>query len=67
MTLFGTTLEGAQIAQLIGLLAVLALWVFALRNARGYERWLKGWSNAKRVEPKRRDEPPSRNPTGPWG
>lgn len=67
MTLFGTTLEGAQIAQLVGLLAVLALWIFALRNARGYERWFKGWSNENKRASRERDEPPSRNPTGPWG
>lgn len=67
MTLFGTTLDGAQIAVLIGLLATLVLWVFALRDANGYRRWFRGWSGQKKRENRTRNEPPSRTPTGPWG
>ncbi|MEQ7156330.1 hypothetical protein [Brevundimonas aurifodinae] len=67
MTLFGTTLDGMQIAQLVGLLAVLALWIFAFRGARGYERWVKGWSNEKKAEATKKNEAPKRTPTGPWG
>lgn len=67
MTLFGTTLDGTQIALLLGLLATLVLWVLALRDANGYRRWFRGWSSEKTTENRKRDEPPSRPPTGPWG
>ena len=67
MTLFGTTLDGMQIAQLVGLLAVLALWIFAFRGAQGYRRWFKGWSRSRTTEIAKKDETPKRTPTGPWG
>jgi hypothetical protein len=67
MTLFGTALDATQIAALVGLLATLAIWVFALRDADGYRRWFRGWSSDKKAETRERDEPPSRTPTGPWG
>lgn len=69
MTVFGTTLDGAQIAALIGLLATLVIWIFALRDANGYRRWFRGWSNAKKTDSVPGDDPPSRKTTGagPWG
>ena len=71
MTLFGTTLDGPQIAGLIGLLATLALWLIVLGRERGYARWFRAWESARKArhdaqhdaQPPREDRPP----TGPWG
>ena len=69
MTLFGTTLDGAQIASLVGLLATLFLWIFVLRGQRDYARWFRDWEAARKA---RRDaelgatQDPSKK-TGPWG
>ncbi|MGQ2991600.1 MAG: hypothetical protein ACT6RD_11130 [Brevundimonas sp.] len=69
MTLFGTTLDGAAIASLCGLLATLFLWVFALRGERSRIRWFRDWEAQRKA---RRDaeieaEQASRPKTGPWG
>ena len=70
MTLFGTTLDGAQIAALVGLLATLALWLIVLGRERGYARWFRQWETDRKarldaengVRPEQK-----RKPTGPWG
>jgi hypothetical protein len=70
MTLFGTTLDGPQIAALVGLLATLALWLIVLGRERGYAKWVR-WTRdgqqARRdagVEARKEPTQPSR---GPWG
>lgn len=71
MTLFGTTLDGAQIASLIALLAVLALWITAFARERGYVRWFKAReADQKAQHDAGQPSPPSdpdRPRTGPWG
>jgi hypothetical protein len=67
MTVFGTTRDGMQIAQLVGLLGVLALWIVASRNVRDFERWFKGWSSRKPAKTPEKGGPSSHPPTGPWG
>jgi hypothetical protein len=69
MTVFGTTLEGAQIAALVGLLATLALWIIVLGRERGYARWFRQWEGDRkaRLEAEQAEAPPKREPTGPWG
>ncbi len=70
MSLFGTTLDGAQIAALVGLLATLALWLIVLGRERGYARWFRQWETHRKarldaengVTPEQK-----RKPTGPWG
>lgn len=70
MTLFGTTLDGAQIAGLVGLLATLALWLIVLGRERGYAKWFRQWEADRKarldaqngVTPEQK-----RDPTGPWG
>ncbi|RZJ38350.1 MAG: hypothetical protein EON87_20940 [Brevundimonas sp.] len=41
MTLFGTTLGGAEIASLVAMLATLVLWFGVLRNQRGQTDWIR--------------------------
>jgi hypothetical protein len=71
MTLFGTTLEGAQIASLVALLATLALWLIVLGRQRGYARWFKAWEAARkdRHDAQQATQTPAedRPRTGPWG
>ena len=70
MTLFGTTLDGAQIAALVGLLATLALWLIVLGRERGYARWFRQWEadRKSRHDAQNGVAPESkRDPTGPWG
>ena len=70
MNLFGTTLDGAQIAALVGLLATLGLWLIVLGRERGYARWFRQWETDRKarldaengVTPEQK-----RTPTGPWG
>ena len=70
MTLFGTTLDGAQIAGLLGLLATLALWLIVLGRERGYAKWFRQWEADRKA---RRDaetggaKEQKRDRTGPWG
>ncbi len=70
MTLFGTTLDGAQIAALVGLLATLALWLVILGRERGYARWFRQWEAGRkaRLEAEQGVKNPGqkRDPTGPW-
>ena len=72
MTLFGTTLDAQQIASLAGLLAVLVLWLAALRGERDYARWFKQWEadrkarrEAEQANAARQTPPGDRK--GPWG
>ena len=71
MTLFGTTLDGAQIAGLIGLLATLALWLVILGRERGYARWFRQWEADRKARLDAQNgvegSEPKRDPTGPWG
>lgn len=71
MTLFGTTLDGAQIAALAGLLATLALWLVVLGRERGYARWFRQWEADRkaRLEAEQGGKSPEqkRDRTGPWG
>lgn len=72
MTLFGTTLDGPQIAALVGLLATLALWLIVLGRERGYARWFKQWEadrKTQRLAEQGKSEPvdPKNPPRGPWG
>ena len=70
MTLFGTTLDGAQIAGLVGLLATLALWLIVLGRERGYAKWFRQWEADRKA---RHDAATGETPeqkrerTGPWG
>ncbi|ADL01167.1 hypothetical protein MMB232_01796 [Brevundimonas subvibrioides] len=71
MTLFGTTLDGAQVASLVALLAILLLWIGALGRERGYARWFKAWEAERKArhdaEQGTQASDPDRPPTGPWG
>ncbi len=72
MTLFGTTLETAQIAALVGLLATLALWLVVLGRERGYAKWFKQWeANRKaRLDAEQGVSAPAssdQEKRGPWG
>lgn len=69
MTLFGTTLDGAQIAALVGLLATLALWLVILGRERGYAKWFRQWEADRkaRLEAEQGKSEPKRERTGPWG
>ena len=73
MTLFGTTLDAQQIASLAGLLAVLVLWLAALRGERDYARWFKQWEADRKARreaeqaSEKRDAPPPGGRKGPWG
>lgn len=69
MTLFGTTLDGTQVAGLVGLLATLALWIVVLGRERGYAKWFRRWEADRkaRLEAERGESEPKREPTGPWG
>jgi hypothetical protein len=49
MNVFGTTLDGAAIASLFGLLATLFLWVFVLRGERSQIRWFRDWEAARKA------------------
>ncbi len=77
MTVFGTTLDGAAIASLCGLLATLFLWLFVLRGERSQIRWFRDWEAARkaRYDAERAAEQ-AKSPTpdkgedisrGPWG
>ncbi len=70
MTVFGTTLDGAQIAALVGLLATLALWLIVLGRERGYAKWFRQWEADRkaRLDAQNGATPEQkRDPTGPWG
>jgi hypothetical protein len=74
MTVFGTTLDPAQIAALVGLLATLALWLIVLGRERGYAKWFRQWETDRkaRLDAERGVSTPSVPPTdqekrGPWG
>lgn len=72
MTLFGTTLDAEQAAGLVGMLALLAFWLFVLRGERDYARWFKQWEADRKA---RREAElageagvqPPKDPKGPWG
>lgn len=71
MTVFGTTLDGAQIAGLVGLLATLALWLVVLGRERGYAKWFRQWEADRKARLDAQngggEAKPKRDPTGPWG
>nr|WP_246347753.1 hypothetical protein [Brevundimonas variabilis] len=71
MTLFGTTLDGQQIAGLVGLLAVLAFWLFAYRGERSAIQNFRAWEAARKSRKDAEDgvkpEGTSGPGTGPWG
>lgn len=71
MTLFGTTLDGAQVASLVALLATLGLWLVVLGRERGYARWFRSWEadrKARHDVQKGTTSPSEDRPrTGPWG
>lgn len=71
MTLFGTTLDGQQIAGLVGLLAVLGFWLFAYRGERSAIQSFRSWEAARKarkdVEDGVKPDEQSRPRTGPWG
>ena len=71
MTLFGTTLDGGQIASLFALLAALVLWIAVLGRERGYTRWFKSWEAERKVrhdaEQGIQANEPDKPRTGPWG
>ena len=72
MTLFGTTLDAQQIASLAGLLAVLVLWLAALRGERDYARWFKQWEADRKArreaeQARARHEAQPNDRKGPWG
>jgi len=76
LTLFGRTFDGQEIASLVSLLLVLALWIMVWRGNRKESQWFKTWNDARKA---RRDaetsaqggdpESPSgkKEPRGPWG
>jgi len=80
LTLFGTTLDGVQIASLVGLLAALVYWVFVLRGEQNALTAFRKWEADRKA---RREaeiaaeqgegqaetlQPPSTGPKrGPWG
>lgn len=72
MTLFGTTLDGEQIAGLVGLVALLAFWLFVLRGERDYARWFKQWEADRKARREAElageagNQPP-KDSKGPWG
>jgi len=71
MTVFGTTLDAAQIAGLVGLIGTLALWLIVLGRERGYARWFKAWEAERKgrrdAEQGVADPQPKTPPRGPWG
>lgn len=73
MTLFGTTLDGQQVASLVGLLAMLALWLFVLRGERGYAEWFRSWEAGRKARKdaetagERGEKSPPAKKRGPWG
>lgn len=73
MTLFGRTFEAQEIAALVGLLAVLVLWIGAWRGERNWSRWFRGWEadrkarrEAELAAEQSNSRPPDA-PRGPWG
>ena len=74
MTLFGRTLGPEEIASLVFMLGVLALWLFALPGERDWKRWFRGWEADRKARREaeiaaeaRADDPPSGPVRGPWG
>ncbi len=71
ITLFGTTLDGTQIAALVGLLATLGLWLVILMRERRYTKWFRQWEADRKArfdaEQAAKNPEQKREPTGPWG
>ncbi len=74
MTLFGRTLGAEEIASLVFMLGVLALWLFALRGEQGWRRWFTRWEADRKARREaeiaagRGPEKPRTGPVrGPWG
>ena len=77
MTLFGRTFGPEEIASLVAMLMVLAVWVGALSGQRRWSAGIKAWE-ARRTQRRhaaarldmrvRGDTPPGdQPPRGPWG
>jgi len=70
MTLFGTTLDGAQLTSLALLLCALVFWIVVLRRERDHAKWVR-WT--KEGQQARRDagnevkKEPTQPRQGPWG
>jgi hypothetical protein len=64
MELFGRTLDAQQIAGLVFLLAVLALWINVLRGQLRERRWMKRRQAETKAE---RPAPKGKDHGGPWG
>lgn len=73
MTVLGTTLDGQQIASLVGLLAVLAFWLIVLGRERGSIRAFRDWEARRKARKDAEDGVVPAKPTepgqkrGPWG
>lgn len=78
MTLFGVFMDAERIASLVGLLAMIALWLVIWRRERGDLRLFRDWEARRRArkavedekagdrsEPGRTDSGPGHG--GPWG
>ena len=70
MTLFGRTFDAQEIATLVFLIMVLALWIGVYRGERSWARWFKKWNGERKArrEAETGDHtPPPGEPRGPWG
>ncbi len=73
MTVFGTTLDGQQIASLVGRLAVRAVGRIVLRRERGSHRAFRDWEARRKARKDAEDGVVPAKPTepgqkrGPWG
>ena len=69
MTLFGTTLGGAEIASLVAMLATLVLWFGVLRNQRGQTDWIRRKLAEREAKEAAADQTPAGppDPRRPWG
>lgn len=73
MTLFGATLDGQQIAGLVGLLTLLVFWLFVLKREQGYAKWFRSWEADRKARKDAEDgvgrgeKTPPGDKRGPWG
>lgn len=76
MTLFGRTLDGQEIASLVAMLLVLAMWIAIWRRDRQASDWFRTWNadrkarrDAEIAAEKGESAPPATGrgePRGPW-
>ena len=74
MTLFGTTLDGQQIAGLVGMLTLLAFWLVVLKRERGSIQVFRDWEARRKARKDAEDGVTTATETtkpaekrGPWG